>query len=98
MPSLLYTATVVLNLLYLTRAQSSSSISSSLSTAIAASTTASGVPTGTALPGYYGGAYRPQVHFSPPQGFMNDPNGMFVDEKGTYHLYYQCECPAAMVD
>jgi beta-fructofuranosidase len=51
----------------------------------------SDVPTGTPLPGNYDGDYRPQVHFSPPQGFMNDPNGMFVDENGTYHLYYQCE-------
>jgi beta-fructofuranosidase len=50
----------------------------------------SNVPTGTPIPGDYDGAYRPQVHFSPPQGFMNDPNGMFVDENGTYHLYYQC--------
>ncbi|KAJ4983120.1 beta-fructofuranosidase [Stagonosporopsis vannaccii] len=49
----------------------------------------SNVPTGTPLPGNYGGAYRPQVHFSPPQGFMNDPNGMFVDAEGVYHLYYQ---------
>lgn len=22
---------------------------------------------------------------------MNDPNGMFVDSNGTWHLYYQCE-------
>lgn len=22
---------------------------------------------------------------------MNDPNGMFVDEDGLWHLYYQCE-------
>lgn len=22
---------------------------------------------------------------------MNDPNGMFVDDNGTWHLYYQCE-------
>jgi hypothetical protein len=21
---------------------------------------------------------------------MNDPNGMFVDEDGIWHLYYQC--------
>jgi beta-fructofuranosidase len=49
----------------------------------------SNVPTGTPLPGNYGGPLRPQVHFSPPQGFMNDPNGMFVDEDGLYHLYYQ---------
>jgi beta-fructofuranosidase len=40
--------------------------------------------------GNYNGALRPQIHFSPPKGFMNDPNGMFVDENGTYHLYYQC--------
>ncbi|KAF2795971.1 glycoside hydrolase family 32 protein [Melanomma pulvis-pyrius CBS 109.77] len=49
----------------------------------------SNVPTGTPLTGNYGGPLRPQVHFSPPQGFMNDPNGMFVDADGLYHLYYQ---------
>lgn len=51
----------------------------------------SNVPTGRPLSGNYGGQYRPQVHFSPPVGFMNDPNGMFVDASGVYHLYYQCE-------
>jgi hypothetical protein len=50
----------------------------------------SNVPTGTPIPGNYESAYRPQVHFSPPSGFMNDPNGMFLDHNGTYHLYYQC--------
>jgi len=30
------------------------------------------------------------LHFSPPRNFMNDPNGMFMDSDGTYHLYYQC--------
>jgi len=24
---------------------------------------------------------------------MNDPNGMFVDAEGVYHLYYQCMLP-----
>lgn len=47
------------------------------------------VPTGTPIPGNYTGVLRPQVHFSPPQHFMNDPNGMFVDANGTWHLYYQ---------
>lgn len=47
------------------------------------------VPTGVPIPGNYTGPLRPQVHFSPPQFFMNDPNGMFVDANGTWHLYYQ---------
>ncbi|KAK1726532.1 hypothetical protein CaCOL14_012232 [Colletotrichum acutatum] len=47
------------------------------------------VPTGTPIVGDYNGAYRPQVHFSPPQHFMNDPNGMFRDANGVWHLYYQ---------
>ncbi len=28
------------------------------------------------------------VNFS--KQFMNDPNGLHKDAKGTYHLYYQC--------
>ncbi|KUI64208.1 Inulinase [Cytospora mali] len=47
------------------------------------------VPTGTPIAGNYTGALRPQVHYSPPQHFLNDPNGMFVDANGTWHLYYQ---------
>ncbi|KAI0508937.1 glycosyl hydrolase [Xylaria bambusicola] len=47
------------------------------------------VPTGTPVAGVYTGSLRPQIHFSPPKGFMNDPNGMFVDANGTWHLYYQ---------
>lgn len=49
----------------------------------------SNVPTGVPIVGDYGGRYRPQVHFSPPKHFMNDPNGMFIDDEGTWHLYYQ---------
>lgn len=32
--------------------------------------------------------YRPAIHYTPKQNWMNDPNGM-VYYKGVYHLYYQ---------
>jgi len=32
--------------------------------------------------------YRPTFHFSPPENFMNDPNGL-CQWKGLYHLFYQ---------
>ncbi|TLD11279.1 hypothetical protein PgNI_05665 [Pyricularia grisea] len=47
------------------------------------------VPTGVPIPGNYTGVLRPRVHFTPPQHFMNDPNGMFRDANGIWHVYYQ---------
>ena len=32
--------------------------------------------------------HRPQVHFSVPKNWLNDPNGMFY-HFGEYHLYYK---------
>lgn len=32
--------------------------------------------------------YRPNFHFTPETGWMNDPNGMFYLD-GTYHLFFQ---------
>jgi levanase len=35
-----------------------------------------------------GEQYRPAIHYTPKQNWMNDPNGM-VFYKGVYHLFYQ---------
>src|SRR6516225_1651690 len=32
--------------------------------------------------------YRPQIHFSPKEHWMNDPNGM-IYYNGVYHLFFQ---------
>ena len=32
--------------------------------------------------------YRPNYHFSPEKGWMNDPNGLYYLD-GTYHLFFQ---------
>jgi fructan beta-fructosidase len=37
---------------------------------------------------FYNEKHRPQIHFSPKQKWMNDPNGM-VYVNGTYHLFFQ---------
>lgn len=68
-------------------------IASGPTSSLASSTTSafdSDVPTDAPIPGDYSGALRPQIHYSPPQNFMNDPNGLFRDADGLWHIYYQC--------
>jgi fructan beta-fructosidase len=40
------------------------------------------------IKGSYREQYRPQIHFSPKEKWMNDPNGMVYFD-GQYHLFYQ---------
>ena len=38
--------------------------------------------------GQYGEAWRPQLHFTPPLGWNNDPNGLSYRD-GEWHMFYQ---------
>ena len=42
------------------------------------------------LQSYYAEDNRPQIHYTPKNSFMNDPNGLMYDEvTGKYHMFYQ---------
>ncbi|HEU0109454.1 MAG TPA: glycoside hydrolase family 32 protein [Flavisolibacter sp.] len=56
-----------------------------LAAVIISCTSVSKQPTETT---WYNEPHRPQVHFSPKEKWMNDPNGM-VFYKDVYHLFYQ---------
>lgn len=40
------------------------------------------------IPGAYTETYRPYIHFTPKNGWINDPNGL-IYLNGTYHMFYQ---------
>src|SRR5438045_3797492 len=56
--------------------------------AIALVITCTTVKSQNSQPVIYSEQHRPQIHFSPKEHWMNDPNGM-VYYKGIYHLFFQ---------
>lgn len=73
-------------------ATATSSSSSSSATASAPIASSSAGSSNGSYPVSYDQPYRPQIHFSPSAGFMNDPNGLVISGKPgnqTVHLYYQ---------
>ncbi|KAI6710670.1 hypothetical protein JHW43_006784 [Diplocarpon mali] len=68
----------ITTMLFLGLALASLAIAQNLSSVIPSTSTAvfdNGVPSDAPIPGNYNGKWRPQIHFSPPSNFMNDPNG-----------------------
>jgi fructan beta-fructosidase len=65
---------------------SSAKQANTTTTTVTATTAAT--PATAATNGAYDEPHRPQIHFSPATGWMNDPNGM-VYHNGTYHMFYQ---------
>lgn len=53
-----------------------------------ACTTSNGDDPSSFSPPLYSESYRPQIHYSPSSGFMNDPNGL-LKSGDTWHMYYQ---------
>ena len=37
----------------------------------------------------HGEILKPGFHITAPDGWMNDPNGMFQSQQGVYHIFYQ---------
>lgn len=59
-----------------------------LSTIFVTTTLFSGLDAQTDNPLLEEQLYRPNYHFTPQNGWMNDPNGLFYLD-GTYHLFFQ---------
>jgi len=59
-----------------------------LSSVLCLSAAAQELPASIQNEGMYNEQYRPQYHFTPPEHWNNDPNGL-VYYKGEYHMFYQ---------